>query len=286
MIVVDDGCPSTPDEMVRAFFPDAVILRQANAGPAAARNYGVRAATNDIVAFLDADDRWTGHALAVLAKGFRDAPQAEVVQGHVRRFETSASGKERRLGGPYLGFNVGALLVRRDTLIACGLFDESLRAERRCRPALAYARARRAPVADPGRGAGIPAPSQFADGGSAAARAGPRRPGELDPPPAQQHGPAPGHDRRRCADAAFITLFRRDGGPERAPLFASGTGVVRRQSAAPAEIVAIVGASEDGTLSYLEAQPDIRVVRQAGSGLAEARNQGIEEARGGTDRLP
>jgi glycosyltransferase involved in cell wall biosynthesis len=54
---------------------------------------------------------------------------------------------------------------------------------------------------------------------------------------------------------------------------------VRRQSAAPAEIVAIVGVSEDGTTSYLEAQPDVRVVRQAGSGLADARNQGIEEAR-------
>ena len=55
---------------------------------------------------------------------------------------------------------------------------------------------------------------------------------------------------------------------------------LRRQTLTPAEIVAIVGASQDGTLAYLAAQPDIRVIAQTGDGLAQARNQGLAAARG------
>jgi cellulose synthase/poly-beta-1,6-N-acetylglucosamine synthase-like glycosyltransferase len=54
VIVVDDGSNDEPGEVVcRYLF--ARLLRQANAGPAAARNRGVAAAAAPILAFLDAD---------------------------------------------------------------------------------------------------------------------------------------------------------------------------------------------------------------------------------------
>ena len=61
IILVDDG--SRDDSVVRArrhadADPRVRIIRQDNAGVAAARNTGWRAAVGDIVAFVDSDDLW------------------------------------------------------------------------------------------------------------------------------------------------------------------------------------------------------------------------------------
>jgi glycosyltransferase involved in cell wall biosynthesis len=54
VLVVDDG--STDDTAAVAERHGATVLRQAQAGPGAARNRGLAAATSEFVAFLDADD--------------------------------------------------------------------------------------------------------------------------------------------------------------------------------------------------------------------------------------
>lgn len=58
VIVVDDGSRDASPEVVAREFPQARLLRQTNAGVAAARNAGVAAARGDWVAFVDADDIW------------------------------------------------------------------------------------------------------------------------------------------------------------------------------------------------------------------------------------
>lgn len=62
LIVVDDGSSDDTAECVRAFAARTDIATryvfQQNAGPAAARNHGLRLARGTAVAFLDADDRW------------------------------------------------------------------------------------------------------------------------------------------------------------------------------------------------------------------------------------
>lgn len=60
VIVVDDGSTDDGPEIVAGLNePKVRLIRQKNSGVSAARNRGIRAASGDYIAFLDADDYWT-----------------------------------------------------------------------------------------------------------------------------------------------------------------------------------------------------------------------------------
>jgi glycosyltransferase involved in cell wall biosynthesis len=56
IVVVDDGSTDATADIARA--AGTVVVRQANAGPGAARNAGALAASRPWIAYLDADDLW------------------------------------------------------------------------------------------------------------------------------------------------------------------------------------------------------------------------------------
>lgn len=63
VIVVDDGSADNTFEVATSFGGRVRVVRQSNQGLAMARNRGIVEAHGEIIAFLDADDRWLPHKL-------------------------------------------------------------------------------------------------------------------------------------------------------------------------------------------------------------------------------
>lgn len=77
VIVVNDGSTDGSRPEVEKFDdPPIRIIDQRNQGECAARNTGIRAAKEDWIALLDADDEWLPGHLAALAALIRDFPDA------------------------------------------------------------------------------------------------------------------------------------------------------------------------------------------------------------------
>lgn len=138
IIVVDDGSSDHPENVV-AQFPGAQFIRQNNKGLAAARNTGLRAASSDKVAFLDADDVLAPDAIQSGLACFRAHPDAGFVYGahrmvnakgeptsKVKFEETGHDAFTSFLRGNCIGMHATVLYDRR-RLVACGGFNEVLR---------------------------------------------------------------------------------------------------------------------------------------------------------------
>lgn len=79
IIVVDDGSTEDSTQLEAAIAhhaPRAVLLRQANRGPAAARNAGWEAARGRFVAFLDADDLFLPEKISAQVRAMEQAGSA------------------------------------------------------------------------------------------------------------------------------------------------------------------------------------------------------------------
>jgi len=118
IIVVDDGSTEEIESVVRAHCPAADYFRQANRGPAAARNAGVARARGTYVAFLDDDDTWPEGSLAARMRALAEDPAALFVLGRTR-FVAAPGAPE-----PWVATNLGAGLFRRDLFDRVGLLNE------------------------------------------------------------------------------------------------------------------------------------------------------------------
>lgn len=129
LIVVDDGSTDATPGIVREFRDRVISIRQDNLGPGAARNTGIRRATQPFLAFLDADDVWLTNALASHLDRLAAAPGVDVAWGqstHVVR----AGGTPPRddwHGRPQWALSVGSMLFRRRVFDEVGAFDPALR---------------------------------------------------------------------------------------------------------------------------------------------------------------
>ena len=79
VIVVDDGSTDNTVEVAQSLGSDITFIQQANSGPSAARNAGLRAASGDFVAFLDADDLFARGLLASQLRVFEAQTELDMV---------------------------------------------------------------------------------------------------------------------------------------------------------------------------------------------------------------
>ena len=145
VIVVDDGSTDDTPAVLAGYADRVVPIRQANAGPSAARNQGLAAARGAFVGFLDGDDAIHPEKLSCQVAALAARPQCGWVYSdcwiedtesglRVRASERFNYGGRLALEGwlfeallPGNFIPVHTLLVRRATLEAAGCFDERLR---------------------------------------------------------------------------------------------------------------------------------------------------------------
>lgn len=130
IIVIDDGSKDDVAAAVRSLPVDVRLFRQDNAGPAAARNRGIREATGELLAFLDVDDEWPAGNLLHMSNVLAANPNLDVVIGHGQLMRANADGRAKDfVGSPLESFPwyIAAALFRRDAFAKIGRFDASLR---------------------------------------------------------------------------------------------------------------------------------------------------------------
>jgi glycosyltransferase involved in cell wall biosynthesis len=142
IVAVDDGSTDGTQEVLDRYadrFPDLVtIIRQANSGPAVARNRALGRARGEFIAFLDSDDVWLPRKLELQLPLL--TPEVGLVYSALQ--EVDADGRvlttvpcdQQIRGDVYRHLLVrnrmtgGTVVVKRSVLETVGVFDESLRA--------------------------------------------------------------------------------------------------------------------------------------------------------------
>jgi len=146
VIVVDDGSSDDTIASLKRYGSRIRVLTQSNAGPAAARNHGIRLSHGELVAFLDSDDLWLPtkieRQVALLDKAGPSVPccLSNVVMRWADREVTSFANSwlnpdlregiwlnpDQVLATRFVLFNQ-AVMIRRSTLNSIGGFNENLR---------------------------------------------------------------------------------------------------------------------------------------------------------------
>ena len=80
LIVVDDGSTDDTARVLSRYAGKILALSVNHRGPSAARNYGIKAAHGDYIAFLDSDDLWLPGKLAAQMHFFSANPEARICQ--------------------------------------------------------------------------------------------------------------------------------------------------------------------------------------------------------------
>lgn len=142
ILVINDGSPDT-DDLERELQPYAAgiqYIRQENRGAAAARNTGLRAASGEFIAFLDADDKWAPNFLEKQLELLKDTNADLVFSDAVFFGESPLAGRTfmelqpprgdvtpEKLLAVEVTVLTSTVLVRKAPIIEVGLFDETFR---------------------------------------------------------------------------------------------------------------------------------------------------------------
>lgn len=157
LIVVDDGSQDHTREVLTGYGQTIKWVTQANAGVASARNRGISMAQGDWLAFIDSDDEWHDDFLTILMRYVHSRTDLHMViadcaliahrSPHATYFSlnaaqsaftqaqpASATSSEWRVlerGFEFIvkhpPWQVGSTLMRHQSVLACGLFNSTLK---------------------------------------------------------------------------------------------------------------------------------------------------------------
>ena len=140
IIVVNDGSTDNPSEVLEKYKKDIIIINQENKGLAAARNTGIKNCSGKYIQFLDADD-FLHEDKIKLQLEFSEIQDNIVSYCEIAQYDSDS----QHMGLMYRGnvkdlfshlYNVWfiypspihSLLIKKETLVNHGLFDEELKA--------------------------------------------------------------------------------------------------------------------------------------------------------------
>lgn len=141
VIVVDDGSTDGTRDIIERSFPNVRYHYTLNQGVSRARNYGIRKAQGEFVAFLDADDFWLPEKLEKQIKVLEADPDLMMVFTDILYFNENGtdtnqySNRERLMKGDVVtniflksGVGTSSVMVRKSVFEKIGVFEEGLRA--------------------------------------------------------------------------------------------------------------------------------------------------------------
>lgn len=136
IVVVDDGSTDDTREMLDEFVRQhadmaVLVIRQENRGASAARNAGMKAASGELIAFLDDDDIWLPQKTERQLSVFAADPQLDLLgcaSNILRLYGGARVARIREWAMLFRNwFATPTVMVRREVALSCDGFPEDFR---------------------------------------------------------------------------------------------------------------------------------------------------------------
>jgi len=128
ILIIDDGSTDNTAAVARQLNSQITLIQQDNQGAGAARNLGVKMASGEFIAFLDADDLWSESKLEKQFEILKQQPHTEMVFGRVTQFISPDIDDQLKATiacpeVPIAGYVPGTLFLRKETFLHVGFFE-------------------------------------------------------------------------------------------------------------------------------------------------------------------